>query len=504
MKRKDCIDKISKYLARFVQEVKTYNAANLYDINIHAENALIPILNLVFDVNLKNANAQHGKNHPAIDLIDDINRIAFQVTSTASLEKVKDTLERFQFNKLHEKFDTLYIYIVTEKQNSYSEPKIQQAVHNGFTFTAIENIIDLSDIIHRINYLQSLEKLELLARLCEHEFSDSQIEQRKKKFQSGYLKNEAEKLYLNFLPISFPETIYIADLNIDTDTIKARINKRLTEKKKRKKSRFMPGELFRDEMIERKIFVQDYILRENKLITFRNLYDTKEQLTQLIDQGTATMIDSEQYYSADQPHLNNFKHLLRQTLIEFGKYKELQWINAKEILRFRNHKEVPNIKRIKWKGKKEATKTVIFEMMSKKDKEGNIHVICYRNMAFRPSFINFDSKWFLVINPTWSFTNPGGHYPSRFEETYLKGLKRQESNETVYYQYRFWGYYLSYYDLFTEQNKYPSLVIGQSSPLNFAPRMDDEKWLPPKDFAPQNEREAELATDKELDKTLFD
>ncbi|WP_162944824.1 SMEK domain-containing protein [Flavisolibacter nicotianae] len=504
MKRKDCIDKIAKYLARFVEEVKAYNSANLYDINIHAENALIPIFNLVFDLNLVNANALAKKNYPAVDLIDDANRIAFQVTATPTLDKIKGTLDRFQENKLDEKYDTLYIYVLTEKQSSYSETGLQPLIPDGFSFAAKDNIIDLGDLLQRINYIQALDKLETLARLCEHEFSDTQIEQRKKKFQAGYLKNEPEKLYLNFLPIAFPEAIYIADLDVDFATVKARINQRRIDAGMRKRTMFKQGELLWDEMLEKKIYGNDFITRENKLITFRDLYDSNESLTRLIDKGTATRINTEEYYSQSNAYLNNFKHLLRQTLIEFCKAKGLQWINAKEILRFKNHKEVPNIKQIRWKGKKEATKTVIFEMMSKKDKEGNSHIICYRNMAFKPSFVNFGKDWYLVVNPTWSFTNPGGHYPSRFEEAYLSGLKRQENNQAVYYQYRFFGYYLSYSDLFTEQNKYPHLAVNQLTPLNFIPKIEDEKWRPPKEFAPLNEREAELSADKELNNTLFE
>ena len=57
MNRKEYIDKIAKYLARFVEEVKSYNDMNLYDYNIHAENALIPILNAVFELKLVNANS---------------------------------------------------------------------------------------------------------------------------------------------------------------------------------------------------------------------------------------------------------------------------------------------------------------------------------------------------------------------------------------------------------------------------------------------------------------
>ncbi|MBS1974392.1 MAG: SMEK domain-containing protein [Bacteroidetes bacterium] len=504
MKRQEYINKITKYLTRFVDEVRGYNAANLYDINIHAENALIPILNLAFGVSLKNMNANRNKHFPGIDLGDKKNRIAFQVTASASIDKVKDTLETFGQSNLMKDYDTLCIYILTEKQRSYSQDAVAALIPQNFTFLTNEHIMDVNDLLRRISYIQSLETLEQLARLCEHEFSDSQIEQRSKKFKSGFLKNEPENLYVNFLKISFPATLYLADLSIDEDKIKERINNRRISAGKRRKNKFKKGELFFDELVNRNISAQDYILRENQLITFHNLFDTKEKLLQVVDKGTITKISSRDYYSTSESYLNNFKHLLRQALIELCKAKEIQWINAKELLRFRNSAEMPNIKKIKWKGKHEATKTVIFELMSKRDKEGNQHIICYRNMAFFPSFMNFIDDWYVVINPTWSFTNPGGVYPSRFEEAYLSGLKRQESNSTVYYQYRFFGYYLSYTDLFTSNNAYPYLQITPVSPLRFMPKLEDNKWLPPKEFVPVNERESELTKDSELNKTLFD
>jgi hypothetical protein len=87
--------------------------------------------------------------------------------------------------------------------------------------------------------------------------------------------------------------------------------------------------------------------------------------------------------------------------------KGIQWYAPRETFRFSNTKP-PKAKKVRWKGKKESTKTVIFEMINKK--EG--HVICYRSLAFRASFQNFETDWYLVINPTWSFTNPGGYRES--------------------------------------------------------------------------------------------
>ena len=46
MRKKEEIEKIAELFARFRAEVENLNSLNLYDINIHAENVIIPILNL--------------------------------------------------------------------------------------------------------------------------------------------------------------------------------------------------------------------------------------------------------------------------------------------------------------------------------------------------------------------------------------------------------------------------------------------------------------------------
>ncbi|MHB1920673.1 MAG: SMEK domain-containing protein [Chitinophagaceae bacterium] len=48
MNRIEYINKINTYAARFVLKVEGFNGSNLYDINMHAEGFLIPILNEVF------------------------------------------------------------------------------------------------------------------------------------------------------------------------------------------------------------------------------------------------------------------------------------------------------------------------------------------------------------------------------------------------------------------------------------------------------------------------
>jgi hypothetical protein len=124
LRRIDLINKITTYSARFVVEVEGFNAASQYHINIHAESFLIPVLNEIYGLQLENLNSTQRKNFPAVDLADFKNRVAFQITATSSLDKIKSTLESFKKHNLSEHFDVLYFYIITEKQLSYSQEKL--------------------------------------------------------------------------------------------------------------------------------------------------------------------------------------------------------------------------------------------------------------------------------------------------------------------------------------------------------------------------------------------
>jgi hypothetical protein len=138
-------------------------------------------------------------------------------------------------------------------------------------------------------------------------------------------------------------------------------------------------------------------------------------------------------------------------------------------------------------------------MMNKKEK----HIICYRNLAFRCSFETFDEKWYLILNPTWSFTNPGGYKTSRFESAYMSGIKRLENNNSIYNYFRFFGFYLSYFDLFTKD--YPYLKVLPAKSYSFSPRLEEKVWRPVKlPEKKENIPDIELTTDNELDPNLFD
>lgn len=499
MNRIGYLNKINTYAARFVVEVEGFNTSSLYDINIHAENFLIPVLNEVFGLKLENLNHSQKKNYPAIDLADFSNRVAFQITATSDLEKIKSTLEKFKEHKLNEAFDVLYIYVITHKKGKYNEDKLKSLIPADFIFSTTDNIIDKDDILQRISALSSTPKIASIAKIYEHEFSDFQIQMREKSYVNGCLNTESEGISPNLLKISFPQHIYQAELHIDEKSIIDNLNAYLATINKKPIKKLKPGSLVKKALRAVNVKSSEWVLHEKYVYTFKNLDETTEPFRKIVDIGTIARLECKEFYDGDENHLRVFKHLLRNTLTELCRSKEIEWYGPREVFRFANNQTVPNQKRIKWKGKKEATKTVIFEMHNKK--EG--HIVCFRNLAFKSSFINIDEYWYLVLNPTWSFTNPGGYHQSRFEPAYMAGIKRLESNGSVYNYFRFFSYFFSYKDLFTPAYRY--MEIHAAEELSISPKLEEKAWKPIKTIEKKAaDIDIDIKADTELvDNTLF-
>lgn len=175
MLQKELLDSIKKYLARFQAQVSISNSNGEYDINIHAENVIIPILNKIYDLNLVNVNYSGEKNAIAIDLLDEKKKIAFQVTSTKEIDKIKSTISKLLQSKYKNNITEIYIYILTEKQESYSQLVINRICKNKIVFNVKKHIVDASDIYRKINELNNLKLTEAVNCVLTNQFTDVQI-----------------------------------------------------------------------------------------------------------------------------------------------------------------------------------------------------------------------------------------------------------------------------------------------------------------------------------------
>lgn len=152
------IKTITAYLSTLSSYIDTLSSVNLHDTSVLGENFCARLMNLVYGYNLKNLN-RIEQNSAVIDLYDSENKISVQVTSNSKLNKVKDCLSKFVDNELFEEYDTLYIYILTEKQRSY---KIENKEIKKFHFDKNKHILDKKDLIHRILTLSLPEQKEVL------------------------------------------------------------------------------------------------------------------------------------------------------------------------------------------------------------------------------------------------------------------------------------------------------------------------------------------------------
>ena len=155
MRRADLLRTVTHYLMHLRVSVEASNSLNLQDLNVHAEAFFRDLLNLAFDYRLININIIE-KNAPAIDLGDEENRIAIQVTSTADFAKVKHTFIGFTKASLHSKYDRLIVLIIGAKKN-YRETSLDDP--GAFSMSIADDVWDVADLLRMIGGLK-LDKLQ--------------------------------------------------------------------------------------------------------------------------------------------------------------------------------------------------------------------------------------------------------------------------------------------------------------------------------------------------------
>jgi len=171
MKSVHSLNRINELMSRFVAQVKGASSMSRTDINKAAETILIPLFKEIYGyTDLKNINyAEDDDNYPGIDLGDETARVTFQITATRTLLKVKHTLRQFIKNEQYKKYDRLVIYILTDKQSSYSAKKIKQIIQNKVNFDTKKDIWDFQDILKEVANFQ-VDKLQKIERILEDNF----------------------------------------------------------------------------------------------------------------------------------------------------------------------------------------------------------------------------------------------------------------------------------------------------------------------------------------------
>lgn len=203
MNQMELLTDIVRYLGIFQEQVKISTSNNQYDINMHAENVLIPIFNIVFNGKFENLNYTE-KNADAIDLIDYSSGIAIQITASRKIGKIKSTLEKL-FNSAYKKHvKQLYIYILTDRQASYNGTAIAKIVGKRLTFDLRKNIWDARSLFEKIQSMTEIDSIKEIKELLRKQFSELYLSETLTKSGFEELKQAYTKTCLtNFSRLNF-------------------------------------------------------------------------------------------------------------------------------------------------------------------------------------------------------------------------------------------------------------------------------------------------------------
>lgn len=156
--KQDYIQKISDTFALLETSFRNRVLLNLYDSNIISEDFFAGLLNIFYDLDLQNIN-KTKKNSASVDLVDEKNRIAYQITSTNTQQKIQKTIDSFIKYQLKKNFDTLKILLLKPKLSKYSTFTNEKQVNFNNS-----NIIDFKDLINGTNFFDTAR----LQKICDY------------------------------------------------------------------------------------------------------------------------------------------------------------------------------------------------------------------------------------------------------------------------------------------------------------------------------------------------
>lgn len=124
------IGEIIDMLGDIKNQVNLRSQVGFFDLNRVLEDTFMHLLNHILKLKLTNLNAKRI-NELGIDLGDVVNRIAFQITTTKTSEKINDTLIKITDCQKKD-YDKFIVLIVGKKQGKYTLNKDLELVKKKY------------------------------------------------------------------------------------------------------------------------------------------------------------------------------------------------------------------------------------------------------------------------------------------------------------------------------------------------------------------------------------
>ena len=154
--RQEAFNNISRVLAITRYDIEQRQLINEYGLNIHAENYFRDVFNFVYEYNFKNDNFE-SQNSACVDLIDESQKLAYQITTTRTKEKLENTFKALKKEKY--KNYTIKIFYLLDKSKPNTETI--EEFKKDYNVDLNDCLLDYKDLINKINDLETNKLIEL-------------------------------------------------------------------------------------------------------------------------------------------------------------------------------------------------------------------------------------------------------------------------------------------------------------------------------------------------------
>ncbi|MFG1230396.1 SMEK domain-containing protein [Xanthobacter wiegelii] len=429
MRQLEIENQLRDVVSRIIVQVELATSQGRTDINLALEDAFIPILKSVYNLpHLVNLNRKQ-KNFPGIDLGDDHDRVAFQVTSTTTLDKVKFTVRQFMDRAYYNTFDELFILMLARKQSSYSQAAVNELLTDQFAFNCKKHIIDLGDLLSQVSNLRLAAQERVLAEF-KHILGEV----------DAYVSFSSESVAAptaitsNLQQIHLPVAVYAAELTIDDMAVITQARAELGYKGKARSRK----SIVKMALLLNGVETDAWVCHDNKLFSFHDIEQCG--LISVVDEGSVERLGVSDL--ADSPEIDNV-NILKQLL--FAETRErLKRHHVRMHAKDRFFFFVPTAegqleRKETWVGKRAAVRRVYEVKYQKKDPT---KVAYHLHQSFDLTFTKLGDAWYAQVVPSWYYSY-NGYVRSTWHDDLLSQQKRLEHNSSVRNMVRFIAYFLS-------------------------------------------------------------
>jgi hypothetical protein len=429
MRQLEIENQLRDVVSRIIVQVELATSQGRTDINVAVEDAFIPILKSVYNLpHLVNLNRKQ-KNFPGIDLGDDHDRVAFQVTSTTTLDKVKFTIRQFMGRAYYNTFDELFILMLVRKQSSYSQASVNELLTDQFAFNCKKHIIDLGDLLGQVSGLRLAAQERVLSEF-QHILGEV----------DAYISFSSESIAAptaitsNLQQIRLPEAVYVAELTIDDKAVIARAKAKLGYKGKARSRK----SVVKMALLLNGVETDAWVCHNNKLFSFHDIEQCG--LTSVVDEGTVEQLEVSDLAESPEPdNVNILKQLLSAETRERLKRHHVRMHTKDGFFFFGPTAEGQLERKETWIGKKTSIRRVYEVKYQRKDRSKVAH---HQHLSFDLTFTKLGDIWYAQIVPSWYYSY-NGYLRSNWHDDLLAQQKRLEHNLSVRNMVRFVAYFLS-------------------------------------------------------------